>query len=166
MKTTIIFGSSTDNTKQAAQLIAKKLSDFSPKVIDVAKATEADFNEAELLILGTSTWGMGDLQDDWEDFLPKFANINLSGKKVAIFGLGDGDSYPDTFVDGIGILYETCLDKGCEIIGKVPTTGYTYDESRAIVDGVFIGLPLNEDSESNQTESRVNNWIEIIKSSL
>ena len=31
-------------------------------------------------------------------------DLDLSGKKVAVFGLGDQEAYPDTFVDGLGIL--------------------------------------------------------------
>ncbi len=33
------------------------------------------------LILGTSTTGVGDLQDDWDSFLPSFAKMDFSGKK-------------------------------------------------------------------------------------
>lgn len=165
-KTSIIYGSTTDNTKEAAKLIAAQLQEFSPETKDVAKCGVEDFTAADCLILGTSTWGSGDLQDDWYDMLPKLKATDFSGKTVALFGLGDSDSYPDTFVDGIGELYEFFSQRGAKIVGAVSTSGYTFDDSRAVVGGEFVGLPLNADSESDQTDERIANWTNSLKAHL
>ncbi len=162
----IIYGSSTGNTASVAETIAEKLSDYEVETIEVSEASEDSFTSQDVLVLGSSTWGMGDLQDDWEDFLSELEDTDLSGKTVAIFGLGDSDSYPDTFCDAIGTLYDFFEGKGCKMVGAVSTDGYTFDESTAVRDDKFVGLPLNEDGESDLTEERVENWVEALKAAI
>ncbi|MFI3288025.1 MAG: flavodoxin domain-containing protein [Rikenellaceae bacterium] len=94
---TIIYGSSTGNTESAANDIAAALSSHTTSVMDVSGASASDFEGADLLILGTSTWGLGDIQDDWDGKLSSLEGANLAGKKVAIFGCGDSASFGDTF---------------------------------------------------------------------
>ena len=96
----IFYGSSTGSTSEVAQRLAKALG-AEANVYDVAGADAADAAAFDVLLLGSSTWGIGDLQDDWEDFLPKLAEQNLAGKKVALFGCGDADSYPDSFCEAL-----------------------------------------------------------------
>ena len=91
----IFYGSSTGATSEVAQRLGKALG-AEANIFDVASADAADVAGFDVLLLGSSTWGIGDLQDDWEDFLPKLAEQNLAGKKVALFGCGDADSYPDS----------------------------------------------------------------------
>lgn len=158
----IIYGTTTDNTKSVANKLAKLFSDADIKLLDVSQSKAADFEAYPNLILGTSTWGSGDLQDDWDNTLAVLSSANLEGKTVALFGLGDASSYPDTFVDGMGIIYEAIKDKGCYFVGQVPVDGYSFDESRAIVNGTFVGLPLDEDNESKLTDSRLSAWVNLI----
>lgn len=165
-KTAIIYGSTTDNTKNIAEAIAKKLTDGEIILLDVSKLKSGDLDEYQNLILGTSTWGVGDLQDDWEGKLPILANSNLNGKTIALFGVGDSSSYSDTFVDGMGIIFETIDGKGGNLVGQFPTTGYNYDASRAEIDGLFVGVALDEDNESEMTDDRLNQWIASFKSLL
>jgi len=155
----IIYGSSTGNTKDVADKIAKKLSGNDVFVADVSNVKLDELSKYSNFILGTSTWGLGDLQDDWDSALQDFAKIDLNGKTVAFFGLGDSASYPDTFVDGMGILYESLKDKGCKLTGSVPTDGYTYDYSKAVVDNNFVGVALDVDNEDNLTDGRLDAWI-------
>lgn len=162
-KIAIIYGSTTDNTKNIANSIAKKLSGEDVTLLDVSNLKEGDLTAYPNLILGTSTWGLGDLQDDWDGYLSTLEGSDLSGKTIAFFGLGDSGSYPDTFVDGMGIIYDAVRDKGATLIGAVSTEGYSYDASRAEVDGKFVGVPLDEDNEDDQTESRIDTWIAEIK---
>ncbi len=160
----IIYGSSGGNTQDVATRIAKRLAGTEVILIDVSKANVTDFEIYSNLILGTSTWGVGDLQDDWDGFLPKLKNINLAGKTIALFGLGDSSSYSDSFVDGMGILYETIKGKGCKIIGYISAEGYTHDSSRAEEAGMFVGLALDEDNEYDKTDNRVIDWLSDISS--
>jgi flavodoxin I len=158
-KVIIVYGSTTGNTQNVAKTIAEKLSSEDVQLIEVSKLKAEDVDTCSNLILGTSTWGLGDLQDDWEGALPILKKINLSGKTVALFGLGDSDSYPDTFVDGMGVLYEALQDTGCTLIGKMPVSGYHFDSSKAVIDDDFVGLALDEDSESNLTNKRIEEWV-------
>lgn len=117
----------------------------------------------DFLILGTPTWGYGDLQEDWEQFIPKLKKISLEGKTVALFGLGDSGAYPDTFVDAMAELYEVVTQCGARVVGQVPVDNYDFDSSRAVMDGHFVGLALDEDNESDLTEKRISAWVEQLK---
>ncbi|MGI6073382.1 MAG: flavodoxin [Fermentimonas sp.] len=158
----IIYGSSTEHTKNAAERIAELLSDYSPTLVDIYDGDETAFKENDVLILGVSTWGVQDLQDDWNDFFPKFEQLDLSNKTIAIFGMGDAAIYPSSFVDAIGILYEFVTKKGAKVIGKVDPEGYDFEFSRAIVDNNFVGLPLDDDNEPELTDERIINWVESL----
>ncbi len=158
--TAVLYGSTTGNTEAVAKKIATELD---AAIFDVASQPVSEIPKYQNLILGTSTFGIGDLQDDWDAFLPAFAKAGLKGKTVALFGLGDADMYPDSFVDGMGIIYEAIKDKGCTIIGKTATAGYEFDSSVAVVDGMFVGLPLDEDNKGNLTEERITTWLARVK---
>jgi flavodoxin I len=162
-KTAIFYGSSTGNTESAAKQIAKLIN---ADVFDVADNPVEEINKYENLIFGASTWGIGDLQDDWDSFISELENADLSGKVIALFGLGDGVSYADSFVDGIGTIYRVIENKGCKIAGFVETTGYDYEASTAEINGKFVGLPLDEDNESNLTNERIDKWVEQLKVEL
>ncbi|MFV0468383.1 MAG: flavodoxin, partial [Dysgonomonas sp.] len=155
----IYYGSDTGNTQTVAEQLAKALGVASSSIFDVNKAS-ADFSGYDVLLFGTSTMGLGDLQDDWDGFLDKVKTADLSGKKVALFGCGDSASYSDTFCDGVGKIYEAIKNAGCEIIGQVSPEGYTYDSSEALVNGQFVGLLIDEDNESDQTAQRISLWVE------
>lgn len=163
IKTAIIYGSTTGNTENVANQLAELLN---ADVFDAStKPTEA-LNKYDNLILGTSTWGAGDLQDDWEDFIEELKNTNLKGKTVALFGLGDACSNGDTFVGGMAQLYDTVKDLNCKIVGSVDIESYEFEESDAVVDGKFIGLALDEENQGDLSEERINKWVEQISKEL
>lgn len=167
MKTTgIFFGSSTGTTEDVAGRIAEKLGIDSSNIHNVADASVDDVAPYEVLILGTSTWGAGDLQDDWEGFLGNLKGADLNGKIVALFGLGDSSSFSDTYCDAMGTIYSELQGTGCKFIGAVSTDGYSYDSSTAVVDDKFVGLALDEMNEYDQTDSRIDAWIESIKGEI
>ncbi len=156
----LFYGSTTGNTENVAQTIAQKLEIASSSVFSIDKATPERLLEFDVLILGSSTWGVGDLQDDWDGFIGKFEKLNLAGKQVALFGTGDSSSYSDSFCDAIGILAEAVEKTGATLIGDdVNTADYSFDSSKAVKRNVFCGLALDEDNESNKTEERITRWI-------
>ena len=162
-KTGIFYGTSMGNTESVAEKIAKELD---ANLHNVADNPADELRQYDNLILGTSTWGVGDLQDDWEDFLSALEKADLSGKTIALFGLGDASSYSDSFVDGMGTIYDSIKEKDCTIVGEVSTEGYSFDDSTACIDGEFVGLPLDEDNESDLTDERLKKWLEDIKGKL
>lgn len=159
-KVAIFYGSTTGNTETAAKQLAEKLG---ADVFDVANGPADKLAEYNNLIFGTSTWGVGDLQDDWETFISDVEGADLNGKVVAIFGYGDGMTYGDSFVDGIGTIYEAVKDKGCKVVGAIDTDGYDYDDSTAEIDGKFVGLPLDEENQCDLTDDRIDAWVEQLK---
>lgn len=159
----VFYGSSTGNTETVAKTIADRLN---ADIFDVADNPKDKLSRYRYLVFGSSTWGVGDLQDDWYDFIEVLKNTDLENKTIALFGLGDSVSYPDSFVDAMGTLYDAILDKGCNFVGFVGVAGYNFDFSSAVREGEFVGLPLDEDNESNLTNERIDNWIIQLKSEI
>ena len=159
-KTVIIYGSTTGNAAMAAETIAAKLGGGDIK--EVAKASKDDLVDYENIILGSSTWGDGELQDDWYGFLPTLKSANLNGKTVAVFGVGDQFSYSSTYVNAMGELYDAAKAAGAKIIGETSTEGYSFDESSAVRDGKFVGLALDYDNQDTLSVDRITAWINQI----
>lgn len=163
-KTGIFYGSSTGTCEDLANQIADKMGVAASDVHSADKLSADLVKEYDLLILGTSTWGDGELQDDWYDGIKVLKSADLSFKSIALFGCGDSESYCDTFCDGMGILYEDLKDSGCNFIGnKVGTDGYSFSSSIAVVNGAFVGLALDEVNESDKTAERIGNWTAELK---
>lgn len=159
----IFYGSNGGVTGDVAGQISSALEkkDFSCDLINVANASAGDFEKYDKVILGTSTWGMGDLQDDWETFIDQLDGVNFGGKTVAFFGTGDQEAYPDTFVDGIGMIYEK-VPGDAKKVGEWPTDEYDFSDSKGVVDGKFVGLVIDEDNQSSMTKERISAWVEQI----
>lgn len=159
----LYYGSTTGTTETVAGKIAAALG---IEAKNVSELSDDAIASVDVLILGTSTWGFGDLQDDWYDGVKKLEKANLNGKVVALFGCGDSSSYSDTFCEGMSHIFEAIADKGCKIVGAVATDGYSFDSSNAVRDGKFVGLALDEDNESGKTDTRIENWLSQIKADL
>lgn len=162
-KTLVVYGSSTGTCEGIAEKLGNKLG---AEVVNVAELSEEQVKEAENLILGTSTWGAGEMQDDWYDGVKLLKGLDLTGKTVALFGCGDSESYCDTFCGGMDELYSALQDKGVKFVGAVSTDGYNFDDSAAVVDGKFVGLALDDVNEDDKTDDRIDAWVEEIKAEL
>lgn len=165
-KTGIFYGSTTGTTESVARLIADKLGIAPADVHEVTQLNTALAESYDALILGTSTWGDGELQDDWYDGLKVLQGAHLSGKIVALFGCGDSESYSDTFCDAMGLLYGGLKDSGCTFVGAVDDSDYTYSASVAAADGKFVGLALDDVNESDRTDDRVSAWAAQLQAAL
>ena len=159
----IFYGSDGGNSKNIAESIASQIG--GAEVFDVASANKAQFAGFKNLILVTPTYGAGDLQTDWEDFLDTLSDDDFSGKVVALGGVGDQDTYSDTFCDGISHIYNKAKSSA-KIIGQTSTDGYDFADSQSVVDGKFVGLVLDEDNQDDQTADRIKNWVASIKGSF
>ncbi len=158
-KVCVVYGSSMGNTEDAANKIAAALG--IDDVLNIAQTDASTINGYDKIIFGSSTWGSGDLQDEWDSF--DLDSIEVSGKTIAIFGMGDSSSYSDTYCNAIGTLYEKFSSKGAKVVGAVSTDGYSFDSSTAVKDGKFVGLALDADNESDKTDERINAWVAQIK---
>ena len=162
-KTIVFYGSTTGTCEAIAETIAQKLQ---AEVLNVTNMTPEVISECQNLILGTSTWGAGELQDDWYDGLKTLESQNLAGKVVAIFGCGDSCSYSDTFCSAMKEIFYAAKEAGATMIGEVATSGYSFSYSDAVEGDVFIGLPLDDINEADETEGRIDQWIEQIQPKL
>ncbi len=163
MKTVkIVYGSTTGATAAAAIQLAGLLD---APAVSVAQAVPEDF-QADLLILGSSTWGYGELQDDWFTGITMLDGLNLHGCKAAVFGTGDSCGFSDTFVNAIGILADKAVERGATLVGQVSAEGYPKTGSFALRDGSFVGLPLDETNEPELTGKRLSAWAKTLQAAL
>ncbi len=158
-KTAIIYGSTTGTTEDIAGRIASQLNVGKEDIYEISKVTADTVAPYDTLLLGTSTWGSGDLQDDWYDGVETLKGADLAGKKIALFGCGDASSYSDTFCSAMGTIYNDLKDSGATFVGRVDPSDYTFDSSDAIVDGQFVGLPIDEVNEPEKTDDRISSWV-------
>ena len=137
-KVHVIYGSTTGMTEAVANKIAEALG---AQAFNVNAADSSAF-DAELLILGSSTWGIGDLQDDWAAQLDAVKS-NFAGKKVAVFGLGDSQGFADSFCVAAETIANAAKDAGATLVGDI--------------------LKLDDTNEADQTDGKIAAWIETIK---
>ena len=81
-KTGVFYGSTTGTTESVANLIAEKLGIAQADVHDVSKMSADMVKAYEALILGTSTWGDGELQDDWYDGIKVLKGMDLKDHRL------------------------------------------------------------------------------------
>lgn len=160
--TGIFYGSTTGTTEAVAEDIARQLGVSAADIHNVADTKADETDKYDLLVLGSSTWGCGELQDDWYGFLDALKARNLSGKKVALFGCGDSGSYPDTFCDAVGLIYEGLQGTGCTFVGACAPEGYAVTDSLICNDGKFVGLAIDE-SDPGKTDERIAAWSQSLK---
>lgn len=161
----IFYGSTTGYTADAAAHIAKALGLDMADVHDVANTAPSALGDYDVIILGSSTWGSGELQDDMADFLDGAEQLYLKGKKVAIFGVGD-ETHGDTFCAAVGQIYRRMLKTETEMIAPFNADGYDAADSQAKVDGRWVGLVLDETNHPDLTAPRIAAWATEIASSL
>jgi flavodoxin I len=160
-KVGIFYGSTSGSTKSVAEKIKKALGK-NADLHDIKEANPEMIAKYTNLIFGTSAWGIGDMQDDWEDFIDSLNEIDFTEKKVALFGLGDQAEYPESFVDGLGTMYCRLPDKSV-VIGFWPAEGYKYYFSLAEREDKFVGLAIDDHQQPEMTDERVKTWVDQIK---
>jgi flavodoxin I len=163
-KIAIFFGPLNGSVHRVAKMVAEKIGPELVDLIHIGSASTSDLEKYSKIIFGISTIGKDTWQqkfdnNDWSKFFPAVSSFNFSGKRVAIFGLGDHITYAYHFVDSMGLLGKLIKNQGGEMFGKVSTEGYTFQDSEAIQEGMFIGLPVDEDFEPELTEERVSAWV-------
>jgi flavodoxin I len=161
----IFYGSTSGHTAKAAELIGQILGEKHEITIvnmeDVSGIdTLLEFNN---LILGSSTWGQGDLQNDWRDPYSEMDDVDFSGKTIALFGAGDSIKHGEHFASALGVLHDKLEEKGAKLIGFVDSDGYSFKSSLAVRHDKFVGLALDEINEPSKTEDRIRTWLVSIE---
>jgi flavodoxin I len=161
----LFYGSSTGNTELVAYQMKDEFDKRDPalvEVVNIGKATVEQFMGYDYIICGIPTWNTGQLQDDWEIFLPKLKPHDLAGKKIAIFGLGDQNGYGFNFLDAMGTLADALMVQNADIYGLWSTNGYEFEDSKARVDNAFLGLGIDQDGQRDLTTNRVGQWVDVV----
>lgn len=161
----IFFGSTTGTTEHIANIIAEKLGIKPSDVHDVTRTAPSEVGDYDLLILGASTWGDGDMQDDMHDFIDGISALDLKGKQIAIFGCGD-ETMDHTFCNAVGQIYRDITPTGARIIGAFDTDGYSFSHSDAVIDGQAVGLLIDNVNHENLTEERIDRWTKLLRDEL
>ncbi|HWB64681.1 MAG TPA: flavodoxin [Chitinophagales bacterium] len=159
----LFYGTDTGNTervsKRIKELIEQKLGEGTVDLLEIYKKKKDDMAKYDLLILGMPTWYDGELQGDWEEYIPEMQQVNFSGKKVAFFGLGDQYGYASYFCDALGLFAEIVEKNGGQLVGLWPVAGYEHDFSKAQRGDKFVGLCIDVDNQDELTENRISAWV-------
>jgi flavodoxin I len=170
VKTGIFYASAGGNTTKIAEALkeAFEVEDDDFVLMESDFDDISQFNDYDVLFLGSSTWGQGDVHFSWLDALFEITSesVSFAGKKVAFFGAGDSKKHKEYFCSALGKLYEVFKNSGAEIIGFVDKSGYEYQSSLAEIDGCFCGLAIDNTNEKDKTTQRIEAWIVQLKEEL
>ena len=156
----LFYGSSTCYTEIAGEKIRDDIGEALVDVFNIDTTPIITCQFYSHIIMGIPTWDYGELQEDWEDIWSDLDELDLHGKKVALFGLGDQVGYPEWFLDAMGFLHDKLQSRGATMIGYWPNTGYEFEASKALTDNEsqFVGLALDEENEFDLTQARIHTW--------
>lgn len=166
----IFYGPQGGNCENIARRIKEKLGSAAD-LNAVADHDETSLEKYDILLFGLSTigketWDSSQQKKDWAYFFTRLHKVDLKSKKAAIFGLGDHLTYAAQFVDDIGILADKLIENGAELYGYTETNNYEFTDSKAIRNGKFAGLPLDENYEPEKSETRIEKWIDQLKKEI
>lgn len=162
----VFYGSSTGNTEALARALHAELAPLAAAPRDIEHVRPEDIMAHDVLLLGISTWNMGEMQDSWHGMSARLAPMDWRGKTVGLFGCGDQWAYGDTFGDALGLLWAVLQPRGARLVGRWPTTDYDFDASLAVVDGMFLGLLADVDNQPDMTAHRVQTWAAQLRREL
>ncbi len=159
----LFYNFDTNKTSKIAERIKKAFeeqSDYEIVSVDVDEnMTEEQFMQFDHLLLGAATWMDGELPYYWDEFVPAMEDLDMKGKHIAIFGLGDQNNGRENFQDAIGLLAYLLEDRGAELYGFTSTEGYTFERSYGVRGNQFLGLSIDLENQAALTDERVTSWV-------
>lgn len=168
MNIALFYGSTTCYTEMAAEKIQAEMAPDTVQLFNIKDIPLTELNHHDILILGISTWDYGELQEDWESHWADIAQLDLSGKIIALFGMGDQVGYSEWYQDALGMLHQQVVAQGGYVIGFWPNQGYEFIASKALTENEsqFVGLALDEDNQYDLSDGRISQWCEQIRSEI
>jgi len=168
MKIGLFYGSTTCYTEMAAEKIQQVMVNSTIELHNIKDVALDKIAEYDLLILGISTWDYGELQEDWESHWQDIADLDLNGKIVALYGMGDQIGYTEWFQDALGMLHEQVIAQGAYMIGYWPNNGYEFIASKGLTadNSQFVGLSLDEDNQYQLSDERIKKWCKQIENEI
>ncbi|MEE4259771.1 MAG: flavodoxin domain-containing protein [Bacteroidales bacterium] len=170
-KTVLLYWGKGGNVERVAKKIFAMFNPECARMYDVASFDVDTIESYDLVILGGSTigadhWKEASSDNVWATFFRKLEEHDLTGKSMALFGLGDQVLYPDHFVDDLGVLKEEAETVHANVIGSWSTADYTFTNSEGAENDMFYGLAIDEDHQSDLTDGRIKQWTDFIKDAL
>ncbi|MBL4828891.1 MAG: flavodoxin FldB [Aliivibrio sp.] len=164
MKIGLFYGSTTCYTEMASEKIREFIGSDLVDIFNIKETSVEKMNDYDLLLLGISTWDFGEIQEDWQAVWQQLNGLNLDGKIVALFGLGDQEGYGEWFLDAMGLLHDELKPTGVQFIGYWPNQGYQFEASKALINSKqqFVGLALDEDSQYELSDERIQSWCDQV----
>jgi flavodoxin I len=162
-KIALIYSFNTKKTGKIAAQINEAFGDDVVEMLNAEDITEELFLSYNRIIMGVATWFDGELPNYWDEFVPALEDLDLKGKKIALFGLGDQKGYPENFLDGVGIMAELLEACGATLVGFTSAEGYEFESSRAMRDNSFAGLAIDYENQGSMNKQRVAAWVEQLK---
>lgn len=162
-KTAIIYSFNTNKTGKVAEKILEAFGDYQMDVVNAEDLTEEQFMSYDQIIMGVATWFDGELPNFWDEFIPALEDLDLKGKKIALYGLGDQKGYPENFIDGVGIMAEILEGQAASLIGFTSVEGYDFESSKARRGDQFSGLAIDYENQGSMNKDRIAAWVDQIK---
>jgi len=162
-KIAIIYSFNTKKTGKIAAEIQEGFNDDKIEMVNAEELSEELFLSFEHIILGVPTWFDGELPNYWDEFVPAIEELDLTGKKIALFGLGDQKGYPENFLDGVGIMATILEARGASLIGHTSVDGYEFESSRAVRNDQFLGLAIDYENQGSMNKQRITDWVDQLK---
>lgn len=168
-KTAIYYSPEGGSVNRVAMKLGEMVGNEKVDIVPVNSVEKGDLEKFSQFIfvgstVGADHWSNETLVDEWQAFFAEIGDTGFEDKKVAIVGLGNSVLYPEHFADGMAHLYKELSARNARILGFVDAEGYTFEDSEALTDeGMFCGLPLDEDIEDELTPERLENWISQLK---
>lgn len=140
-KVIIVYCSLTGNTEEMSEAIEAGVKEAG---VEVARRDAYDAKADELagydgIIMGAYTWGDGELPDEFLDFFEDLDELDLSGKKAAVFGSGD-TSYSN-YCGAVDIMENKLRELGAEIVHESLKFEYNASDEELKL-GKTIGLEV------------------------
>lgn len=147
-KMIMVYASMTGNTEEMANAIAEGIQESGNDleindIFDNPSASELEKYDG--ILLGSYTWGEGDLPDEFLDFYEEMDQIDLTGKKAVVFG--SGDTVYEDFAGAVDILIAKLQERGAEVVLnglKVDTSPLPEDLERCKQLGIDFVAHLNQ----------------------
>ena len=162
-KTALIYSFNTRKSGKIAEKVREEFNDDAVEKVNAEDLTESLFLSFDQLILGVPTWFDGELPNYWDEFVPALEDLDLKGKKIALFGLGDQKGYPENFLDGVGILADLVEERGATLVGFTSVEGYEFESSKAARGDQFAGLAIDYENQGSMNKERIASWVEQLK---
>ncbi len=162
-KTAIIYSFNTKKTGKVAEKIKEEFNDAQVEMVNAELIDEELFMSFDQIIMGVATWFDGELPNFWDEFVPALEDLDLSTKKIALYGLGDQKGYPENFLDGVGIMAEILEARGANLVGFTSVEGYEFESSRALRGEQFTGLAIDYENQGSMNKERIAAWVDQLK---